>query len=68
MNISELESWKITAIILGIIAIVIFTVQRSSYMFLDPVFELCIFYIPTMMSVVVYFYLRKKLVVSTIPT
>jgi len=61
LNVSELESWKITAIILGFIAIGIFAVQRSRYMFLDPIFELCIFHIPAMMSVGIYFYLRKKL-------
>jgi hypothetical protein len=67
LNVSELESWKITVIILVFIAIGIFAVQRSSYMFLDPVFELCIFHIPAMMSVGIYFYLRKKLIVSAQP-
>ena len=60
MDTTDIESWKITAVILGLISIVIFAVQRSSYMFLDPVFELCIFHMPAVIAVGVYVHLRKK--------
>jgi hypothetical protein len=60
LDTTDIESWKITAVILGLISIVIFAVQRSSYMFLDPVFELCIFHMPAVIAVGVYVYLRKK--------
>jgi len=66
LNASELESWKITTIILGLISIAIFMVQRSSYMFLDPVFEFCIFHLPAGISLGVYFFIRKKLIASAI--
>ncbi len=60
MNTTDLESWKITAIILSIISIAMFAVQRSSYMFLDIVFEICIFHVPALIAVGVYLYLRKR--------
>ncbi|MCX6649448.1 MAG: hypothetical protein NTV61_08715 [Candidatus Bathyarchaeota archaeon] len=60
MNATDLESWKITAIVLGVVSIVMFAIQRSSYMFLDPVFEFCIFHVPAVIAVGVYVYLRKK--------
>ncbi len=60
MNILDLESWKLTAIILGVISIVMFIVQRSSYMFLDVIFEICIFHVPAILAVGVYLYLRRK--------
>ncbi len=60
MNVLDIESWKLTAIILGVISIAMFIVQRSSYMFLDVVFEICIFHVPAILAVGVYLYLRRK--------
>ena len=60
MNATDLESWKITAITLSIISIAMFAVQRSSYMFLDIIFEICIFHVPALIAVGVYLYLRKR--------
>jgi hypothetical protein len=37
-----------------------FAVQRSSYMFLDIIFEICIFHVPALIAVGVYLYLRKR--------
>ena len=59
MNNQDVETWKITAIILGIISIVMFLIQRSNYMFLDVFFEFCIFHVPAIIAVGVYVYLRK---------
>ena len=59
MNNQDVETWKITAIILGIISIAMFLIQRSNYMFLDVFFEFCIFHVPAIIAVAVYVYLRK---------
>ncbi len=60
MNALDLDSWKLTAIILGIISIAMFVVQRSSWMFLDVTFEVCIFHVPALIAVGVYLWLRRK--------
>jgi hypothetical protein len=60
LNATDIESWKITAIIMSIVSIVMFAVQRSSYMFLDIIFEICIFHVPALIAVGVYLYLRKR--------
>ncbi len=49
-----------TAIILGLISVVLFVVQRSAYRFMDPVFELCIFHVPAILGVSIYLYYRRK--------
>ncbi len=61
LNNQDVETWKIAAIILGIISIAMFLIQRSNYMFLDVFFELCIFHVPAIIAVGVYVYLRKTL-------
>lgn len=60
MNALDVETWRISAVILGILSLAMFLVQRSSYMFLDVFFEFCIFHVPAMIAVGVYFYLRRK--------
>lgn len=60
LNAKDIKTWKSTVIILGIISIVMFVIQRSNYMFLDVFFELCIFHIPAIISVGVYTYLKRK--------
>jgi hypothetical protein len=36
------------------ISLVIGIIQRTSYMFLDPKFEVCIFHVPTILSIIIY--------------
>ncbi len=60
MNALDLDSWKLTAIILGIMSITMFLIQRSSWMFLDVTFEVCIFHVPAIIAVSVYLWLRRK--------
>ena len=50
----EKESWRTTAIVLTAISLVVGLIQRTGYMFLDPKFELCIFHIPTVLSLIIY--------------
>jgi len=56
----ERESWRKTCLILVFVSIVIGLIQRSSYQFLDPIFEVSIFHLPTVVSIVIYYYLTKK--------
>jgi hypothetical protein len=56
----ELGSWRTTAIILLTISLTILIVQRTNWAFLDPVFEVCIFHIPAILAVGIYFYVSKN--------
>jgi hypothetical protein len=60
LNPTDIESWKMTAIVLVIVSIAMFAIQRSSYMFLDTTFEVCIFHVPAVIAVGVYVYLKRK--------
>ncbi len=51
---SEHEFWKTSTTILVIISLIIGLVQRTQYQFLDVLFEVCVFHIPTIMSLVIY--------------
>jgi hypothetical protein len=56
----ELGSWRTTAIILVTISLTILIIQRTTWAFLDPVFEICIFHIPAVLAVGVYLHVNKK--------
>lgn len=60
MNATDLASWKLTAILLGALSIMMFALQRSSYTVFDVGFEVCIFHVPAILAVGVYLYLRRK--------
>ena len=40
--------------VLMAISLVIGLIQRTSYMFLDPKFEVCVFHFPTLLSLIIY--------------
>jgi uncharacterized membrane protein len=56
----ELESWRKACIALVAISIIIGLVQRSGYQFLDTKFEVAIFHIPAIVSLMIYFSLSKR--------
>jgi len=57
----EAASWRTTAALLSCIAIVIFCIQRTSWAFItNTLFEVCIFYLPAVLAVVVYLFMRSK--------
>jgi hypothetical protein len=56
----EISSWRTTAVILLSISLTILLIQRTTWAFLDPVFEICIFHIPAISAVGVYFYMSKN--------
>lgn len=65
MNVTDLNSWRTTTLVLVIISLAMFAVQRSSLMFLDVVFEFCIFHVPAIIAASVYVYLKKKVATPT---
>jgi uncharacterized membrane protein YgdD (TMEM256/DUF423 family) len=60
LNATDLASWKLTAILLGALSIIMFTLQRTSYTVFEVGFEICIFHVPAILAVGVYLYLRRK--------
>ena len=58
---SEVESWRITAIVMLTLSAVVFLVQRFVAAFLDPVFEACIFHIPALVASLSYLRMRQSL-------
>ncbi len=50
----EKASWRTTVMVLIAISLVIGLIQRTGYMFLDPKFEVCVFHIPTILSIIIY--------------
>ena len=50
----EKKSWRTTVMVLIAISLVIGLIQRTDYMFLDPKFEVCIFHLPTILSLIIY--------------
>ena len=51
---SEKTVWRITAYLLLAVSIVIGVIQRTQYQFLDELFEVFIFHIPTVLAFVIY--------------
>ena len=54
MDKNEASTWRVTALLMGVISITIFLIQRSRFMFLDPVFEFAIFHIPAILALNYY--------------
>ena len=62
-TLPEPESWRMAATVMLIISVVIFLVQRFVAVFLDLIFEFCIFHLSSLVAVVIY--LRKRRQPST---
>ncbi len=57
----ELATWRNAAIVVVLLAGFVFLAQHFVRRFFDPVFEICIFYVPAFASVILYFYHRRSL-------
>jgi len=57
----ELKTWRVAAVIVAFTAVIVFIIQHFVIRFFDVVFEICIFYIPALVSVMLYLYLRRRL-------
>ncbi len=57
----ELDTWRAAAIVLVLFALSAFLVQfLVGRLILDYVLEICIFYVPAVVSVLLYVYLRLR--------
>ena len=54
VNLNENEAWRRTAYLLLGISVIIGVIQRPQYQFLDELFDLFVFHIPTVMAFVIY--------------
>jgi hypothetical protein len=52
------DSWMLASLILLSISSAVFLIQRFYFTFLDPIFELCIFHLPTLISVLIFLRIR----------
>jgi hypothetical protein len=60
-NKEELATWRNAAIVVVLLASSVFFAQHFGGRFFDPVFEICIFYVPASASVILYLYQRRRL-------
>ena len=44
------KSWRLTTLLLVALSIVVFLVQRTSWVLFDAIFEVCIFHIPALFA------------------
>ncbi len=55
---SDIELWRRTTYALIVMSSAFFLLQRTSWAMFDPIFELCIFHIPTVFSALFYLKMR----------
>ena len=51
---SEYDIWRTATQVLAIVAITVGVIQRTQYMFLDVLFEVCLFHVPAITSLIIY--------------
>lgn len=56
----ELESWRKACTVLVVVSLILGLIQRTSYRFLDPTFEVSIFHVTTILSLVIYYSLTRR--------
>jgi uncharacterized membrane protein len=54
----DLVSWRTTTIVLALLSVGVFLLQRTSWAMFDIVFELCIFHIPSLVCAAIYLRLQ----------
>ena len=50
----DAASWRTTAMVMLTISVAVFITQRFIVVFLDPIFEFCIFHLSALVSVAIY--------------
>ena len=50
----EYDIWRTATQVLAVVAITVGVIQRTQYMFLDVLFEVCIFHVPAITSLIIY--------------
>ena len=56
----EVEYWFKAFLVMAALSAAVFTVQHLVAKIFDPIFEVCIFYIPTLITLAVYLHLRIR--------
>jgi len=56
----ESRTWLYALLIMGILSLIVFVAQHFIGRFLNIVFEVCIFYIPTIILVFIYLKIRVR--------
>ena len=51
---SEYDIWRTATQVLVVVAVVVGILQRTQYRFLDVLFEVCVFHVPAITSLVIY--------------
>jgi hypothetical protein len=59
-NSSEAGLWRKTAIVMLMLSALFFFIQRTSLAMFDPIFEVCIFHIPTLAGTLIYYFIRRR--------
>jgi hypothetical protein len=57
---NELKTWRLATLVLVLLAVLVFLVQRFIGRFFDSVFEIFIFDAPAFLIVVLFLYFRRK--------
>jgi len=56
----ELESWRKACTVLVVVSLILGLIQRTSYRFLDQTFEVSIFHVTTIISLIIYYSLTRR--------
>jgi len=59
-NRNDLKTWRLATLIVVLVAVSVFFVQRFIFQFFDIAFEVCIFYIPVFSMLGFFLYFRWK--------
>jgi hypothetical protein len=51
---SEQDIWRIATKVLAFTAVIVGMIQRTQYRFLDVLFEVFVFHVPTIVSLIIY--------------
>jgi hypothetical protein len=51
---SEHDAWRTTTKVLAVTSVIVGIIQRTQYRFLDVLFEIFIFHVPTILSIIIY--------------
>ncbi|MFA9437295.1 MAG: hypothetical protein ACEROO_09295 [Candidatus Bathyarchaeota archaeon] len=51
---SEQDFWRTATKVLAVTASLVGIIQRTQYRFLDVLFEVCVFHVPTIVSIIIY--------------
>ena len=56
----KIDDWLLATTVMFVLSFVTFVIQRFVLRVLDPMFEICVFYIPTTVLSLIYVKLRLK--------